>query len=105
MPLDGIQARQPPHVGLIEHHRPAALFADRLQVLKLPAALIELAASPYAIMRRVCPYRGENRGPGKEIAESLTSNPGIREHNLPPADSCGAACGASQKAGAMQTRT
>ena len=27
---------------------------------------IEPPASPYAIMRRVCPYRGENSGPGKD---------------------------------------
>jgi hypothetical protein len=27
---------------------------------------IEPPASPYAIMRRVHPYRGENSGPGKD---------------------------------------
>ena len=27
---------------------------------------IDPPASPYAIMRRACPYRGENRGPGKD---------------------------------------
>ena len=26
-------------------------------------------ASPYAIMRRACPYRGENHGPGKDARE------------------------------------
>jgi hypothetical protein len=28
---------------------------------------IEPPTSPYAIMRRACPYRGENSGPGKDI--------------------------------------
>ena len=28
---------------------------------------IDPPASPYAIMRRACPYRGENRGPGKDV--------------------------------------
>ena len=27
---------------------------------------IEPPASPYAIMRRACPYRGENTGPGRD---------------------------------------
>ena len=27
---------------------------------------IDPPASPYAIMRRACPYRGENRGPGMD---------------------------------------
>ena len=31
----------------------------------------EPPASPYAIMRRVCPYRGENSGPGKDIVGKL----------------------------------
>ena len=41
-------------------------------------------ASPYAVMRRAYPYRGENR-PGK-VVESLTPRPGIREHNRREAD-------------------
>ena len=32
---------------------------------------IEPPASPYAIMRRVHPYRGENSGPGKDIVGKL----------------------------------
>ena len=32
---------------------------------------IEPPASPYAIMRRAHPYRGENSGPGKNIVEKL----------------------------------
>ena len=32
---------------------------------------IEPPASPYAIMRRVHPYRGENSGPGKDIPGKL----------------------------------
>ena len=32
---------------------------------------IEPPASPYAIMRRVHPYRGENSGPGKDIVGEL----------------------------------
>jgi len=31
--------------------------------------------SPSAIMRRAQPERGENRGPGKDFLESLTSGP------------------------------
>ena len=31
----------------------------------------EPPASPYAIMRRVHPYRGENSGPGKDIVGKL----------------------------------
>jgi len=31
--------------------------------------------SPSAIMRRTQPERGENRGPGKDFLESLTSGP------------------------------
>ena len=43
---------------------------------------IEPPASPYAIMRRAYPYRGENSGPGKgRSLEGLTPRPGIREHN------------------------
>jgi len=32
---------------------------------------IEPPASPYAIMRRAYPYRGENSGPGKDIVGKL----------------------------------
>ena len=32
---------------------------------------IEPPASPYAIMRRVHPYRGENNGPGKDCVGEL----------------------------------
>ena len=48
---------------------------------------IEPPASPYAIMRRVYLYRGENSGPGKgRSLEGLTSRPGIREQYLPKAE-------------------
>ena len=41
---------------------------------------IDPPTSPSAIMRRACPYRGENHGPGKELqkenfTESLTPDP------------------------------
>jgi hypothetical protein len=39
------------------------------------ASHINPPASPYAIMRRACPYRGENHGPGKDVRESLTTDP------------------------------
>ena len=42
---------------------------------------IEPPASPYVIMRRAYPYRGENIGPGRISLESLTSRPRIREQN------------------------
>src|SRR6185437_2366960 len=45
------------------------------------ACNIDPPTSSYAIMRRACPYRGENSGPGKDDVESLTPRPGIREHN------------------------
>jgi len=45
------------------------------------ACNIDPPASSYAIMRRAGPYRGENTGPARMIAESLTPKPGIREHN------------------------
>jgi hypothetical protein len=39
------------------------------------ASHIDPPASSYAIMRRACPYRGENPGPGKDVLESLTTGP------------------------------
>ena len=42
---------------------------------------IDPPASAYAIMRRACPYRGENRGPGKDDRGELDAHPGIREQN------------------------
>src|SRR5258706_2719417 len=45
------------------------------------ACNIDPPASSYAIMRRAGPYRGENSGPGKDVAERLTPKPGIREQN------------------------
>src|SRR5215831_8853940 len=35
------------------------------------ACNIDPPASSYAIMRRACPYRGENNGPGKDIHGEL----------------------------------
>jgi hypothetical protein len=45
----------------------------------------EPPASPYVIMRRVHPYRGENSGPGKAgrwRTRQLTPRPGIREQKI-----------------------
>lgn len=44
------------------------------------ASHIDPPTSPSAIMRRACPYRGENHGPGKDFkkrnfTESLTPDP------------------------------
>ena len=33
-------------------------------------------------MRRACPCRGENPGPGKDVQGELDHRPGIREHAL-----------------------
>ena len=43
------------------------------------ASHIDPPASSYAIMRRACPYRGENTGPGKDVHGELDPRPGIRE--------------------------
>ena len=43
------------------------------------ASHIDPPASSYAIMRRACPYRGENPGPGKDVHGELDRRPGIRE--------------------------
>src|SRR2546430_17705046 len=43
------------------------------------ASHIDPPASSYAIMRRACPYRGENPGPGKDVDGELDPTPGIRE--------------------------
>jgi hypothetical protein len=32
-------------------------------------------------MRRACPYRGENPGPGKDVHGELDHRPGIRERH------------------------
>ena len=45
------------------------------------ASHIDPPASSYAIMRRACPYRGENPGPGKDVHGELDHRPGIREQN------------------------
>ena len=47
------------------------------------ASHIDPPASSYAIMRRACPYRGENNGPGKDVQESLTPRPEL-ENSLDP---------------------
>src|SRR5580700_6246506 len=55
---------------------------DFLRASERPTAIATLNRQrhPYAIMRRVHPYRGENSGPGKgRSLESLTPRPGIRE--------------------------
>ena len=41
----------------------------------LRCARERIADELYAIMRRFCPYRGENPGPGKDVLESLTTGP------------------------------
>jgi hypothetical protein len=43
------------------------------------ASHIDLPASPCAIMRRACPYRGENPEPGKDVHGEIDPWPGIRE--------------------------
>ena len=43
------------------------------------ASHLDPPASSYAIMRRACPYRGENPGPGKDVRGELDRWPGIRE--------------------------
>ena len=43
------------------------------------ASHIDPPPSSYAIMRRACPYRGENPGPGKDVHGELDHRPGIRE--------------------------
>ena len=47
------------------------------------ASHIDPPASSYAIMRRACPYCGENRGPGKDFHRELDPTPGIREQPRP----------------------
>jgi hypothetical protein len=47
---------------------------------------IEPPVSPFAIMRRAYPYRGENSGPARMIVGDLTPRPGLREQNLPIGD-------------------
>ena len=42
-----------------------------------------MAASSHAILRRVCPYRGENPGPGKDVRESLTPGPELENDQDP----------------------
>jgi hypothetical protein len=49
------------------------------------ASHIDPPASSYAIMRRACPYRGENPEPGKDVDRELDRNPGIREQ---PGSNC-----------------
>jgi hypothetical protein len=43
------------------------------------ASHIDPPASSFAIMRRACPYRGENPGPGEDADGELDGRPGIRE--------------------------
>src|SRR5207247_10283713 len=50
------------------------------------ASHIDPPASSYAIMRRACPYRGENPAPGKDVHGELDPTPGIRERPRPGAD-------------------
>ena len=47
------------------------------------ASHIDPPASSHAIMRRACPYRGENPGPGKDAYGELDPWPGIREQPRP----------------------
>lgn len=43
------------------------------------ASHIDPPTSSDAIMRKACPYRGENPGPGKDVHRELDPKPGIRE--------------------------
>ena len=54
------------------------------------ASHIDPPASPYAIMRRASPYRGENPGPGKDGLGELDPTHGIRERPRSVADIEGA---------------
>ena len=47
--------------------------SDSLRALKQRdrACNIDPPPSSYAIMRRACPYRGENSGPGKDVRGEL----------------------------------
>jgi hypothetical protein len=47
---------------------------------------IDPPASSYAIIRRACPYRGENPGPGKDVHGEIDHMPGIREQPESKAD-------------------
>jgi hypothetical protein len=47
------------------------------------ASHIDPPASTYAIMQRACPYCGENPGPGKDVAESLTPRPELENDQDP----------------------
>jgi hypothetical protein len=47
------------------------------------ASHIDPPPSSYAIMRRACPYRGENPGPGKDVTESLTPRPELENDQDP----------------------
>jgi hypothetical protein len=42
-------------------------------------ALTNIVKIALAIMRRACPYRGENPGPGKDVHGELDPTPGMRE--------------------------
>ena len=53
------------------------------------ASHIDPPASSYAIMRKACPYRGENPGPGKDIHGELDPGPELEnglghEEQAPP---------------------
>ena len=52
------------------------------------ASHIDPPPSSYAIMRRACPYRGENPGPGKDFMET-DHRPGIRERLTAVLDAAG----------------
>src|SRR5262245_2243540 len=56
---------------------------------------IDPPASSYAIMRRACPYRGENHEPGKDVRRELDPVTGIREQNRHRAENLGVAAAPS----------
>jgi tetratricopeptide (TPR) repeat protein len=50
------------------------------------ASHIDPPPSSYAIMRRARPYRGESKGPGKDVHGELDPTPGITERSRPEAE-------------------
>jgi hypothetical protein len=76
----------PPTGGIQGPCRDAGVgaIAPGFAMLKSKRALhIDPPASSYAIMRRACPYRGENHEPGKDMFGEFDRRPGIREQPGP----------------------
>src|SRR6202043_3775930 len=78
-----IKAESPPTSGSERPCRDAGVgeIAPGFAMLERAkrASHIDPPASSYAIMRRACPYCGENHGSGKDFHGELDPTPGIRE--------------------------